>query len=52
MEGTLIGKPADTLFKMLVYMQQWRMLVKLKDRSLVDAAMGASDVFILSSLCK
>jgi hypothetical protein len=26
---------------MLVYMQQWRMLVKLKDRRLVDVAMGA-----------
>jgi RsiW-degrading membrane proteinase PrsW (M82 family) len=41
MEATLIGKPADTLFKMLVYMQRWRMLVKLKDRRLVDVAMGA-----------
>jgi hypothetical protein len=41
MERVLIGKPADALFKMTIYMQQWRMLVKLKDRGLVDAAMGA-----------
>jgi hypothetical protein len=37
MEGTLIGKPANALFKMIIYMQQWR----LKDRCLVNAAMGA-----------
>jgi hypothetical protein len=41
MEGVLIGKPADALFKMIVYMQQWRMLVKWKDRGLVDAAMDS-----------
>jgi hypothetical protein len=39
MEGVLIGKPADALYKMIIYMQQWRMLVKWKDRGLVDAAM-------------
>jgi hypothetical protein len=41
MEGVLIGKPADALFKMIIYMQQWRMLVKCKDRGLVDAAMNS-----------
>jgi hypothetical protein len=41
MEGVLIGKPADALYKMIVYMQQWRMLVKWKDRGLVDAAMDS-----------
>jgi hypothetical protein len=41
MEGVLIGKPADALFKMIIYMQQWRMLVKWKDRGLVDAAMDS-----------
>jgi hypothetical protein len=39
MEGVLIGKPADALYKMIIYMQQWRMLVKWKDRGLLDAAM-------------
>jgi hypothetical protein len=41
MEGTLIVKPADALFKMLIYMQQWGMLVRSKDRGLMDVAMGA-----------
>jgi hypothetical protein len=41
MEGVIISKPADALFKMIIYMQQWRMLVKWKDRGLVDAAMDS-----------
>jgi hypothetical protein len=34
MEGVPIGKPADALFKMIIYMQQW-----WKDRGLADAVM-------------
>jgi hypothetical protein len=38
-DGLLISNPDDVLYKMLIYMQQWRMLVKSRDRSLLDAAM-------------
>jgi hypothetical protein len=38
-EGTLISNPASVLYKMLTYMPKWRMLVRLRDRSLLDAAM-------------
>jgi cytochrome P450 len=38
-DGSLISNPSDVLYKMLIYMQQWRMLVKSTDRSLLDAAM-------------
>jgi hypothetical protein len=40
-EGSLISKPADVLYKMLLYMQQWWMLVRSRDRSLLDARMEA-----------
>jgi hypothetical protein len=29
------------MFKMLIYMQQWTMVVRSTDRDLLDAAMGA-----------
>jgi hypothetical protein len=35
-EGSIIGKPADALYKMTIFMQQWRTLVKSKDRELLD----------------
>jgi hypothetical protein len=38
-DGSLISNPCDMLYKMLIYMQQWRMLVKSTDRCLLDAAM-------------
>ena len=40
-EAKLISKPSDVMFNMLIYMQQWRMLVKPKDRVLLDGAMDA-----------
>jgi hypothetical protein len=38
-DGLLISNPDDVLYKMLIYMQQWRMLVKSRDRSLLNVAM-------------
>jgi hypothetical protein len=39
MEGSLIAKPADALYKILVYLHQRRMLVKSRDIDLLNAAM-------------
>jgi hypothetical protein len=37
-EGKLIGNPADALFQMSLHMQHWRVLVRPKDRDLLDVA--------------
>jgi hypothetical protein len=37
-EGKLIGNPADVLFQMSLHMQHWRVLVRQKDRALLDVA--------------
>jgi hypothetical protein len=39
-EGSIIGKPADAHYKITIFMQHWRTLVKSKDRELLDAAVG------------
>jgi hypothetical protein len=39
MEGTLIRCPADAIFKMSMYMQSWRVLVRRKDRAALDVAL-------------
>jgi hypothetical protein len=38
-EGKLIGNPADALFQMSLHMQHWRVLVRPKDRDLLDVAL-------------
>jgi hypothetical protein len=38
-EGSLISNPADAIFKMSIYMQSWRVLVRRKDRPLLDVAL-------------
>jgi hypothetical protein len=39
-EGKLINSPADALFQMSTYMLKWRVLVRPKDRGLLDATLG------------
>jgi hypothetical protein len=39
-EGSLINNPADAIFKMSIHMQSWRVLVRQRDRDLLDAALG------------
>jgi hypothetical protein len=39
-EGKVIGHPADVLFTMSIHMQSWRVLVRQRDRDLLDAALG------------
>ena len=39
MEGSLISNPADAMFKMSIYMQCWRVLIRQRDRELLDAAL-------------
>jgi hypothetical protein len=39
-EGKLIGNPADAIFKMSIFMQQGRALVRPRERALLDAALG------------
>jgi hypothetical protein len=39
-EGKLINNPADAIYHMSMYMQRWRVLVRPRDRPLLDAAMG------------
>ena len=39
-EGIVIGNPADAFFQMLLHMQSWRVLVRQRDRVLLDEAMG------------
>jgi hypothetical protein len=38
-EGKLIGNPADALFQMSLHMQHRRVLVRPKDRELLDVAL-------------
>ena len=38
-EGVVISNPADAMFKMSMYMQCWRVLVRRRDRELLDAAL-------------
>lgn len=40
MEGTLISTPADAMFKMSIYMQSWRVLVRQRDRELLDEVLA------------
>jgi hypothetical protein len=37
-EGKLIANPADALFQISLHMQHWRVLVRPKDRDLLDVA--------------
>jgi hypothetical protein len=37
-EGKVLGNPADAMFKMSIHMQGWRVLVRHKDRRLLDVA--------------
>ena len=45
-EDRLIDKPADVMYNMLLYMQRWRMLVRTRDRALLDGAMDAIKLFL------
>jgi hypothetical protein len=38
-ESSLISSPADAIFKMSIYMQSWRVLVRPRDRALLDVAL-------------
>jgi hypothetical protein len=38
-DGNIISSPADAIFKMFIYMQSWRVLVKRTDMDLLDAAL-------------
>jgi hypothetical protein len=40
MEGMAIAHPADAFFQMYLHMQHWRILVRQKDRTLLDEAVG------------
>jgi hypothetical protein len=40
MEGMAIAHPADASFQMSLHMQHWRVLVRQKDRTLLDEAVG------------
>jgi hypothetical protein len=37
-EGKMIGNPADVFYQMLIHMQCWRVLVRQRDRAMLDAA--------------
>jgi hypothetical protein len=37
-EGKMIGNPADAFYHMLIHMQSWRVLVRRRDRALLDVA--------------
>ena len=39
-EGSMIGNPDDAFFHMLIHMQSWRVLVRQRDRALLDEALG------------
>jgi hypothetical protein len=39
-EGKMIGNPADVFYHMLLQMQRWRVLVRPRDRTMVDVAAG------------
>jgi hypothetical protein len=36
----MIGNPADVFYHMLLQMQRWRVLVRPRDRTMVDVAAG------------
>jgi hypothetical protein len=38
-EGTIINSPSDAIFKMSIYMQSWRVLIRRMDRDLLDSAL-------------
>jgi hypothetical protein len=38
-EGSLISSPTDAIFKISIYMQSWRVLVRLRDRPPLDVAL-------------
>jgi hypothetical protein len=40
MEGKTINNPADAFFHMITYMQRWRVLVRPRDREMLDVLMG------------
>jgi hypothetical protein len=40
MEGMAIAHLADAFFQMSLHMQHWRVLVRQKDRTLLDKAVG------------
>jgi hypothetical protein len=40
MEGKLINNPADVFFHMFTYMQRWRVLIKSRDRGMLDVVMA------------
>jgi hypothetical protein len=37
-EGKMIGNPADAFYHMLIHMQSWMVLVRRRDRALLDVA--------------
>jgi hypothetical protein len=39
-EGKIIRKVADCMFKTLIFIETWRVLVKPKDGELVETALG------------
>jgi hypothetical protein len=39
-EGKAISHPADAFFQMSIHMQHWRVLVRQRDRALLDEAVG------------
>jgi hypothetical protein len=39
-EGKLINNPADAFSKMSIYMQSWRVLIRQRDRELLEVALG------------
>ena len=39
-EGILPSQPADTLFKMSMYMQVWKLVAKRQDRGAVEVAIS------------
>jgi hypothetical protein len=39
-EGNVIGHPTDVLFTLSIHMQSWRVLVRHRDRDLLDEALG------------
>jgi hypothetical protein len=37
-EGKMIGNPADVFYHMIIHMQSWRVLVRQRDRAMLDVA--------------
>jgi hypothetical protein len=40
-EGKLINNPTDAFYHMMLHMQSWRVLVRRRDRALLDEALEA-----------